>query len=66
MIQDAQQCERALRLKPLLDVDAAALGNLGFWHHYAENAVLQGSLDSVLIDSSREAEAALELTNTAF
>ena len=65
MIQDPQQWERAFRLKLLLDVDAAALGNLGLWHHYAEDAVLQGSLDSVLVDSGLEAEAALEPANTA-
>jgi len=53
-------------LKLLLDVDAAALGSLGLWHDYAEDAVLQGSLDSVLVDSSLEAEAALEPANTAF
>jgi hypothetical protein len=57
---------RSFSLEALFDVDAAALGNLGLWHHYAEDAVLQGSLDSVLVDSRLEAEAALEPANTAF
>jgi hypothetical protein len=42
---------------------AAMLGLLQLRNHDAEDAILHGSIDSILINADREAEATRELTN---
>jgi hypothetical protein len=48
---------------PLLDVDLAALRSLSLRDDDAQNAVLEASLDSILIDAGRESKGAVELSN---
>jgi hypothetical protein len=50
---------------PLLDVDLAALRSLSLRDGNAQDTVLETSLDSILIDTRREGERAMELANRA-
>lgn len=49
----------------LLDVDLPRLWRRSLRHHNAQDTVLQASLDSILIDTGREGEAAVERSHRA-
>ena len=49
----------------LLDLDPSGCLLDNFWHNHAQDAIFQASLDSLLVNSAGETEAALEFSDGA-